>query len=105
MRATRCAFGQSYSRTRRSHLHGFDSFLGLPHDWSLEGHKRGYFSTEGVVPRIDDPRVRFYPGWFEDTLPDYEWPEHEVLIVMLGRRSLQLHHNRPQLQRRNWLKR
>lgn len=67
----------------RSHLHGFDSFLGLPHDWSLEGHERGYFSTDGVVPRIDDPRVRFYSGWFEDTLPDYEWPEHEVLVVML----------------------
>ena len=67
----------------RSHLHGFDSFLGLPHDWSLEGHERGYFSTAGVVPIIDDPRVRFYPGWFEDTLPGYEWPEHEVLVVML----------------------
>ena len=67
----------------RSHLHGFDSFLGLPHDWSLEGHERGYFSTEGLVPRIDDPRVRFYPGWFEDTLPGYEWPDHEVLVVML----------------------
>ena len=66
-----------------SHLHGFDSFLGLPHDWSLEGHPRGHFSTGGAVPEIDDPRVRFFPGWFEDTLPDYEWPDHEVLVVML----------------------
>ena len=34
------------------------------------------------MPFIDDPRVRFFPGWFEDTLPVYEWPEHEVLVAM-----------------------
>ena len=64
-------------------LHGFDSFIGLPHDWTLEGHPRGYFSTEGVVPVVDDPRITFFPGWFEDTVPAYEWPEHDVLVVML----------------------
>jgi O-methyltransferase len=70
-------------RNPRSHLHGFDSFLGLPHDWSLEGHERGHFSTEGAVPEIDDSRVQFFPGWFEDTLPGYEWPEYDSLVVML----------------------
>ena len=67
----------------QSHLHGFDSFWGLPHDWSLEGHPRGYFSTEGAVPKIDDGRVEFFPGLFEETLPSYDWPEHEVLVVVL----------------------
>jgi Macrocin-O-methyltransferase (TylF) len=67
----------------QSSLHGFDSFLGLPHDWSLAGHERGYFSTGGAVPEIDDPRVRFFPGWFEDSLPGYAWPEYDVLVVML----------------------
>ena len=67
----------------RSRLHGFDSFLGLPHDWTLEGHGRGFFSTGGALPTIDDPRVTFFPGWFEDTLQEYVWPEHEVLFVML----------------------
>jgi Macrocin-O-methyltransferase (TylF) len=66
-----------------SKLHGFDSFLGLPHDWTLEGHPRGFFSTEGAVPVVDDSRVRFFAGWFEDTLPVYQWPEHDVLVVML----------------------
>ena len=66
----------------QSHLHGFDSFLGLPHDWSLEGHPRSYFSTGGAVPQIDDPRVEFFAGWFADTLPKYSWPDHEVLVVM-----------------------
>lgn len=70
-------------RNPASTLHGFDSFLGLPHEWTLEGHERGYFSTEGQVPEIDDPRVRFFVGWFEETLPQYEWPEHEVLVVVL----------------------
>jgi hypothetical protein len=67
----------------RSALHGFDSFLGLPHDWSLEGHERGYFSTGGRPPVIDDPRVQFFVGWFEETLPDYRWPDHEVLVVVM----------------------
>jgi O-methyltransferase len=70
-------------KSPQSRLHGFDSFVGLPHDWSLEGHGRGYFSTSGAVPEIDDPRVSFFPGWFEDTLPEYVWPEHDVLIVMM----------------------
>lgn len=64
-------------------LHGFDSFLGLPHDWSLEGHPRGYFSTAGAVPETDDQRVEFFPGLFEETLPSYTWPENEVLVAVL----------------------
>jgi Macrocin-O-methyltransferase (TylF) len=70
-------------RSPRSRLHGFDSFAGLPHDWSLEGHGRGYFSTGGAVPEIDDSRIEFFPGWFEETLPNYVWPEHDVLVVMM----------------------
>lgn len=67
----------------RSKLHGFDSFYGLPHDWSLEGHERGFFSTGGRVPDVDDDRVEFFAGWFTETLPKYKWPDHEVLVVML----------------------
>jgi Macrocin-O-methyltransferase (TylF) len=70
-------------RNPRSRLHGFDSFLGLPHDWRLEGHPRGYFSRGGRPPEVDDPRVRFFVGWFDETLPSYEWPEYDVLVVML----------------------
>jgi macrocin-O-methyltransferase TylF-like protien len=70
-------------RNPRSSLHGFDSFLGLPHDWSLEGHQRGTFSTGGRPPEIDDPRVQFFTGWFKETLPSYRWPEHEVLVVVM----------------------
>jgi hypothetical protein len=70
-------------RSPRSRLHGFDSFKGLPHDWSLEGHERGYFSTGGEPPAIDDPRVEFFVGWFDETLPRYRWVEHDALVVVL----------------------
>jgi hypothetical protein len=70
-------------RNPGSRLHGFDSFLGLPHDWTLEGHERGDFSTGGRAPEIDDRRVRFFVGWFEETLPHYRWPECEVLVVLM----------------------
>jgi Macrocin-O-methyltransferase (TylF) len=72
-----------FLRNPDSALQGFDSFAGLPHDWSLEGHERGHFSTGGRPPVVDDPRVRFFVGWFEDTLPDHAWPEHEVLVVVM----------------------
>ena len=63
-------------------LHGFDSFEGLPEGWSL-GEKAGHFSTEGRVPVLDDARVRFVKGWFEDTLRSYEPPAHDRLVAVL----------------------
>jgi len=69
-------------RNPEARLHGFDTFYGLPTNWALEGHARGDFSTDGTPPTIDDPRVRFFPGPFEETLPRYAWPEHEVLVAM-----------------------
>jgi len=63
-----------------SSLHGFDSFEGLPDAWNLD-YQRGHFSTDGAIPVIDDPRVRFFKGWFDQSLAAYEMPEHEVLVV------------------------
>jgi hypothetical protein len=65
-----------------SNLHGFDSFEGLPENWIPECPK-GHFSTGGRIPQIDDKRVKFFKGWFEETLPGYEFPEHEVLVINL----------------------
>lgn len=60
-------------------LHGFDSFEGLPEEggpW-----KRGQFDTGGRVPHLEDPRVEFFKGWFQETIPSYSWPDHEILVV------------------------
>jgi hypothetical protein len=63
-------------------LHGFDSFEGLPESWRQHAGK-GCFSTRGQLPQIEDPRVRFFPGWFEQVLPSYQPPPHDVLILNL----------------------
>ena len=68
-------------RNEHSHLEGFDSFEGLPEaggPW-----QEGQFDVAGQMPRIDDHRVRFHKGWFDDTLKDYSPPAHDVLVVNL----------------------
>jgi hypothetical protein len=60
-------------------LVGFDSFEGLPEDWR-PGMNRGAFGTGGP-PRIDDQRVEFVTGWFDETLPRFSLPQHDQLIV------------------------
>jgi len=63
-----------------SQLHGFDSFVGLPEDW-IPGFQKGHFSTGGDCPNSVDPRVKFFKGWFHETLPHYVLPPHEVLVI------------------------
>ena len=35
------------------------------------------------MPKIDDPRVSFFKGLFDQTLPSYEPPKREVVILNL----------------------
>lgn len=67
----------------KAKLHGFDSFEGLPEVWTESKRflGKGHFSTGGAIPLIGDPRVKFFKGWFDQTLANYEVPEHEVLII------------------------
>jgi hypothetical protein len=67
-------------RHPESHLHGFDSFEGLPETWDHRT-EQGTFSTGGAVPQIADPRVTFFPGWFDQTLINYTLPDHDRLVV------------------------
>jgi hypothetical protein len=52
---------------------GFDSFEGLPEDWQQVGGRvdADVFDVGGELPEIDDPRVSFEAGWFQDTLPPF----------------------------------
>jgi len=46
---------------------GFDTFEGLPEDWG--GFRQGAMSAN--VPVVDDKRVVFYKGLFQETLPAF----------------------------------
>jgi hypothetical protein len=71
-------------RHPESRLHGFDSFEGLPEPFDVGGpYGRGACNAQGVIPDLDDPRVELYPGWFEDVLPSYTPPAHDVLVVTM----------------------
>ena len=66
-------------KNSESMLHGFDSFEGLPERWG--DASKGQFSTSGRVPEVHDARVKFFKGWFQNTLPSYRIPAHDVLII------------------------
>jgi len=68
-------------RNPDAQLVGFDSFEGLPEDWR-PGLGKGHFSTGGV-PEINDERVTFVKGWFEESLPGFRVPEHDQLILII----------------------
>ena len=63
-------------------IHGFDSFEGLPNDWSHV--LRGSFGdVHGALPEVP-ANVRLYPGWFDDTLGPWA-KEHDDQPIMLMR--------------------
>jgi len=66
-------------RNPQSLLHGFDSFEGLPQAGGR--WVKGEFGTAGQVPIFEDERVQFFKGWFEDVLPGYPVPPHDVLVM------------------------
>ena len=47
-------------------FYGFDCFEGLPEEWGVA--PKGTFDTGRKVPKIDDERVQFVVGLFQDTL-------------------------------------
>jgi O-methyltransferase len=49
---------------------GFDTFTGLPEEWNAD-RPRGFFSTGGQTPVVDDPRVGFRAGLFQHTLHEF----------------------------------
>jgi predicted O-methyltransferase YrrM len=48
-------------------VEGFDSFEGLPEDWTGHMERRGAFSQNGALPKVPS-NVRLHKGWFKDTI-------------------------------------
>jgi len=65
-----------------SRFFGFDSFAGLPERWNTT-FGPGAFDVGGIIPSIEDPRVRFINGWFNDTLPGFllEYRPQNRLVI------------------------
>jgi len=53
-----------------SRFFGFDSFVGLPEDWT-ERTPKGSFDQNGKTPDVDDSRAQFIDGLFQNTLPKF----------------------------------
>jgi hypothetical protein len=53
----------------QSKFYGFDTFTGLPEDFGV--YKKGMFNTNNQVPAIDDTRVKFFQGLFQQTVPGF----------------------------------
>lgn len=56
----------NYLKNQNTRFYGFDTFQGLPEDWGV--YKKGAFSNNGIIPLIDDERIKFYKGLFQETL-------------------------------------
>ena len=52
-----------------SRFYGFDTFTGLPEDFGV--YKKGMFNNNTQPPPIDDKRIKFYQGLFQQTLPGF----------------------------------
>lgn len=67
-----------------SKFYGFDTFTGLPENWFSQFPK-GAFDAGGVVPSIEDKRITFYKGLFQDTLPNFlkNFSRRSKLVVFI----------------------
>lgn len=63
-------------------FHGFDSFEGLPETFDAV-YAAGHFDVGGRTPNIDDDRVHWHVGWFEETLPGFSVPGDKRLVITL----------------------
>jgi predicted O-methyltransferase YrrM len=75
-------FGVSYGKSIRQLaactdrvVWGFDSFQGLPEDWSGNRDPKGRYSTGGTLPSVP-ANVKLVAGWYEDTLGRF-FSEHD----------------------------
>lgn len=57
-------------RKPQAEFHGFDSFEGLPSDWSGMPFVKNTFSVKGALPKVP-ANVSLHKGWFNETLPTW----------------------------------
>ena len=70
-----------FARLKPDHyIHGFDSFEGLPENWTSRMPK-GFFKRT-ALPKVRD-NVKLYVGWFDKTLPEWKQLYKDAPIQLL----------------------
>ena len=64
-------FWSKLNNNNNSKFYGFDTFTGIPEGWESRGMPKRFFDTNGVTPQINDTRVSFVKGLFQQTLPGF----------------------------------
>jgi len=78
-------YWRKLNQKSQSRFYGFDTFTGLPEAWKnvLSDIPGGTWTTNGNLPKIDDKRVIFYKGLFQETidpfLKEYQ-PSNKIVI-------------------------
>lgn len=62
-------------------IHGFDSFEGLPEDWS-HALKGSFGDVAGALPEVPD-NATLHKGWFDNTLPVWAEENGDLPISLL----------------------
>lgn len=72
-----CEFGVAGGKTIRhiaslwsGSIHGFDSFEGLPEDWTGTAVSAGKFTQKRKRPKVP-ANVTLHAGWFDETIPPF----------------------------------
>lgn len=66
-------FWRKLNKNPDSRFYGFDTFTGLPEDWKniISDRPKGTWDCHGEIPKIDDKRIEFFKGVFQDTLDNF----------------------------------
>ncbi len=64
-----------------STIHGFDSFEGLPEDWSGNAMAAGCFNRRGKLPKVP-ANVVLHRGWFNVSVPGFA-REHQGPVAFM----------------------
>jgi len=62
-------------------VHGFDSFEGLPEDWSGHLETKGSFSKKGKLPKVRS-NVRLHKGWYSETIHKFKEENKEPVAFL-----------------------
>lgn len=62
--------------------YGFDSFKGLPEDWSGMDSPKGYFDLQSEIPTDLPNNVKLQIGWFNESIPKFLETNHENIALL-----------------------